>query len=50
MPNKRADDQVVTSVALPRDLLDRVRAEAARRNVPASVVIRDALERYVKRR
>ena len=46
MPNKRAPGTVVTSVSLPRDLLDRVRARAKREGENVSHVIRRALENY----
>lgn len=54
MPNQRAPGQTVTSVALPRDLLDKARAKAESNRETdtsdhhtVSAVIREALTRFV---
>jgi hypothetical protein len=43
---RRASGSAVVSARMPRDLANRVFAEAARRGVKPSEVIRDAVERY----
>lgn len=48
MPNQRAKGTRPHTVAMPDDLWRRLQAIAARQGVRVSVVVRDALERYVR--
>lgn len=48
MPNKRAAGTVVTSLALPAELLTAARVKAAEQGTTVSAVVRKALERYIR--
>lgn len=50
MPNKRRDGWRVSTYSAPAKLIEEAQAKAKEAGTDVSAVIREALERYVKRK